>query len=90
LLKQPEWHDFGPTFASEQLTKRHGIEVSDETVRQWMIQAGLWKPKSRRLEQVHCWRPRRSGFGELVQWDTSEHDLAGRTRPGALPGADDR
>src|SRR3979490_548950 len=22
LLKQPEWHDFGPTFASEQLSKR--------------------------------------------------------------------
>ena len=30
-------------------------------------------------EAVHCWRPRRSGFGELVQWDTSEHDwLEGR------------
>ena len=28
---------------------------------------------------MHCWRPRRSGFGELVQWDTSEHDwLEGR------------
>src|SRR5712672_3861689 len=26
LLKQPDWHDFGPTFASEQLAKRHGIE----------------------------------------------------------------
>jgi len=79
LLKQPEWHDFGPTFASQQLAKRHGIEVSDETVRQWMIEAGLWKPKSRRLQQVHCWRPRRSAFGELVQWDTSEHDwLEGR------------
>ena len=25
LLKQPDRHDFGPTFASEQLTKRHGI-----------------------------------------------------------------
>jgi hypothetical protein len=28
LLKQPEWHDFGPTFASEQLAKRHEIHVS--------------------------------------------------------------
>jgi hypothetical protein len=28
---------------------------------------------------VHGWRPRRSRFGELVQWDTSEHDwLEGR------------
>jgi len=79
LLKHPDWHDFGPTFASEQLAKRHGIELSDETLRQWMIGAGLWKSKSRRLEERHVWRPRRSGFGELVQWDTSEHDwLEGR------------
>src|ERR1035437_10105772 len=41
LLKQPEWHDFGPTFASEQLAKRHSIEVSKETVRGWMVAAGL-------------------------------------------------
>lgn len=79
ILAQPDWHDFGPTFACEQLAKRHGISVSDETLRGWMIQAGLWKAKARRLEEVHCWRPRRSAFGELVQWDTSEHDwLEGR------------
>src|SRR6202165_4991731 len=79
ILKQPDWYDFGPTFASEQLTKRHGIELSDETLRQWMIQAGLWKSRGRKMQDVHCWRPRRSGFGELVQWDTSEHDwLEGR------------
>src|ERR1700694_3532175 len=79
ILKQPDWYDFGPTFASEQLTKRHGIELSDETLRQWMIQAGLWKSRGRKMENVHCWRPRRSAFGELVQWDTSDHDwLEGR------------
>ncbi len=27
ILKQPVWHDFGPTFACEQLAKRHGITV---------------------------------------------------------------
>jgi transposase len=79
ILKQPDWHDFGPTFASEQLAKRHGIELSDETLRGWMIEAGLWKSRARHKEDVHCWRPRRSAFGELVQWDTSEHDwLEGR------------
>jgi len=79
ILQQPDWHDFGPTFASEQLAKWHGIELSDETLRRWMIQAGLWKSHARKLEPVHCWRPRRSAFGELVQWDTSEHDwLEGR------------
>src|ERR1035437_4276081 len=79
LLKQPDWHDFGPTFASEQLAKRHGIELSDETLRGWMIEAGLAKTGARRIQAVHWWRPRRSAFGELVQWDTSEHDwLEGR------------
>src|ERR1700681_3114546 len=82
ILKQPDWHDFGPTFASEQLAKRHGIQLSDETLRRWMITAGLWKSKSRKLPAIHCWRPRRSAFGELVQWDTSEHDwLGGRGEP---------
>jgi transposase len=79
ILKRPDWHDFGPTFASEQLAESHGIHISDETTRKWMIEAGLWKPRSRRLQEVHEWRPRRSAFGELVQWDTSEHDwLEGR------------
>ncbi len=79
ILKQPDWHDFGPTFAAEQLGKRHQIEVGKETLRGWMIEAGMWKSNSRRLQEIHCWRPRRSAFGELVQWDTSEHDwLEGR------------
>lgn len=79
ILKQPDWHDFGPTFAAEQLGKRHQIRVGKETLRGWMIEAGLWKSRSRRLPEAHAWRPRRSGFGELVQWDTSEHDwLEGR------------
>lgn len=79
ILRRPEWHDFGPTFAAEQLWKRHRIEVGKETLRGWMIEDGLWQPGSRKIRDIHCWRPRRSGFGELVQWDTSTHDwLEGR------------
>jgi hypothetical protein len=82
LLKQPEWHDFGPTFASEQLAKRHSIQASKETVRAWMVTAGLWKAQPRKLGETHFWRARRSGYGELVQWDTSNHDwLEGRGEP---------
>ena len=33
ILKQPDRHDFGPTFAAEQLAKRHQIEVGKETLR---------------------------------------------------------
>lgn len=79
ILKKPEWHDFGPTFAAQQLAKRHQIQVGKETLRGWMIDAGLWKSKAQTIEEVHVWRPRRTGFGELVQWDTSDHDwLEGR------------
>src|SRR5271169_2801227 len=79
ILRKPDWHDFGPTFAAEQLAKYHQIRVGKETLRGWMIAAGLWKPGSRRIQDVHGWRPRRSAFGELVQWDTSTHDwLEGR------------
>jgi hypothetical protein len=44
-----------------------------------MIGGKLWRAKKEKVRQVHVWRPRRSRFGELVQWDTSEHDwLEGR------------
>lgn len=79
ILKKPEWHDFGPTFAAEQLAKRHQMRVGKETLRGWMIEAGLWKSKPQAIGDVHAWRPRRTAFGELVQWDTSDHDwLEGR------------
>jgi hypothetical protein len=74
VLRQPDWHDFGPTFASEQLAKRYRIQVSKETVRAWMIAEGLWQRHPRAVGVVHEWRPRRSAYGELVQWDTSDHD----------------
>ena len=74
-----EYADFGPTLASEYLQRDHQITVSRETVRQWMLRAGIWKGRQRRVEGVHVWRRRRSCFGELVQWDTSDHDwLEGR------------
>jgi len=79
ILSDPVYQGFGPTLACEYLRKKHGIEVSKETVRQWMIRAKLWRGKKEKVRQVHTWRPRRSRFGELVQWDTSEHDwLEGR------------
>src|SRR6516225_7462409 len=79
ILSAPVYAGFGPTLAAEYLKKKHGIEVSKETVRQWMMGAQLWRRKKAKVRQVHTWRPRRSRWGELVQWDTSEHDwLEGR------------
>jgi hypothetical protein len=73
------WHDYGPTLAAEELAEQHGIQVSRETLRQWLIEANLWRRRRARIEQAHVWRARRARYGELVQWDTSEHDwLEGR------------
>jgi DNA-binding Lrp family transcriptional regulator len=79
ILADPVYRGFGPTLAAEYLHNKHEITVSKETVRQWMVKAGLWKADRRRVVEVHQWRPRRSRCGELVQWDTSTHDwLEGR------------
>lgn len=78
-LVQAKYRDFGPTLACEYLAKHDEVKVSKETLRQWLIRAGLRRVKRRKVEEVHVWRPRRSCRGELVQWDTSEHDwLEGR------------
>ncbi len=78
-LVQREYRDFGPTLATEYLAEQHGLGVSKETLRQWLMAAGVWKRKRRRVEEVHVWRARRACRGELVQWDSSDHDwLEGR------------
>src|SRR5436309_9321953 len=79
ILSAPVYNGFGPTLASEYLSKEHGINASKETVRQWMKRAKLWRGNKAKVKEVHMWRPRRSRFGELVQWDTSDHNwLEGR------------
>jgi hypothetical protein len=35
---------------------------------------GCVRARARRVVEVHIWRPRRERFGELVHWDTSDHD----------------
>jgi transposase len=71
-LVTKHYRDFGPTLAAEKLQERDHVRVSRETLRQWMIEGGLWKTR-RPARAVHLWRPRRPCFGELVQMDTSEH-----------------
>jgi transposase len=79
ILSQQVYRGFGPTLAAEYLANKHKLRVGRETLRGWMITAKLWRAKPKRVEKVHTWRARRSRLGELVQWDTSEHDwLEGR------------
>jgi hypothetical protein len=69
--------DFGPTFASEKLAGE-GLVVRPQTLRRWLLAAGLWQ-RRRRRDPHRSRRPRRACFGELVQIDASVHDwLEGR------------
>jgi len=73
-LVRQRYSDFGPELAREHLAREHGFTHSTETLRGWMIQAGLWAPKKRRAKRVHSPRARRACLGELVQIDGSHHD----------------
>lgn len=63
--------DLGPTFAAEKLLE-DGLAVDHETLRRWLMGAGLWR-KRRRRSAHRSWRERRARFGELVQIDGSHH-----------------
>ena len=65
--------DFGPTLAVEYL-QADGYTVSKERLRQWLIEADLWKAKHEQAKRRHTPRQRRSCVGELVQIDGSPHD----------------
>jgi len=52
----------------------HTMTVGVETLRQWMISDGLWRPHAKRKPKVYQPRYRRDGFGELIQIDGSHHD----------------
>jgi len=73
-LVQSRYADFGPTLAAEKLDEQHGVIVSVETLRRWMIEVELWVPRSQRTRRVHQPRHRRSCFGELIQIDGCDHE----------------
>jgi transposase len=74
VISQPIYADFKPTLLSEVLSQDYEIVLSKETLRQWMIEWGLWISKRTRQKPIHCRRARRSQRGELVQIDGSHHD----------------
>lgn len=73
LLVKENYSDHGPTLVSERLKERHGIVLSDETLRKWMIAEGLRRSKRRKERKIHQRRTRRSRFGEMIQGDGSHH-----------------
>src|SRR5258707_1824332 len=65
--------DFGPTLAAEKLAELHGIHLACETVRQWMIAAGLCEDCRGPLKPVHQPPDRRDFLVGLMQIDGLEN-----------------
>src|SRR5260370_29455673 len=64
---------FGPTLAAEHLAEEDGLSLDEETLRRWMLGAGLWS-RQRGRKRAHLRRRlRKEHFGELVQLDGSFH-----------------
>lgn len=61
---------FGPTLAAEHLESDDGMKVDAETLRRWMLAAGLWS-RTRKRKQHRRRRARKEHFGELLQLDGS-------------------
>ena len=68
---QERYPDFGPTLAAEKLAL-DGLVVDHDTLRGWLMKAGLWQKRRKRAKH-RSWRERRAHFGELVQLDGSHH-----------------
>ncbi len=64
---------FGPTLAAEKLSEMEGIQISDETLRLWLIETGDWE-KARKVRAHRQWRERKHYLGEMIQIDGSHHD----------------
>jgi transposase len=72
-LYEKKYADHGPTLAAECMAEDDRVIVPVETLRQWLLSAGLWR-KKRRCRPYRQRRARKEYFGELVQMDGSHHD----------------
>ena len=68
---------FGPTLAAEKLAEEDGLApISRETLRLWLLEAGLWQ-RHRRHRPYRKRREPKHHFGELLQRDGSHHPWFG-------------
>ncbi len=72
---------FGPTLAAEHLAWEDRLKIDAETLRRWMLEAGLWS-RERKHRRHRRRRERKEHFGEMVQMDGSFHDWLEERGPG--------
>ena len=72
-LYKEKYPDFGPTLATEKLFEIDKIKINDETLRLWLLGAGISYNK-RKVRPHRQWRQRKACFGQMIQLDGSHHD----------------
>src|SRR5664280_713053 len=73
-LLKGRYADFGPTLAHEKLVELEGLKLCLGSVRNIMIEEGIWQAKKVWKQAGHPLRERRACYGELVQMDGTDHD----------------
>jgi transposase len=77
-LYKTKYRGFNLTHMTEFLNEEEGIKISRESVRQILLEKGSYT-KQRRYPKHRQWREPCSREGQMVQFDTSDHDwLEGR------------
>lgn len=71
-LYRERYRDFGPTLAREKLIEINKIKIGIQTLRNWLIEEGVWQVTHRRRKH-RMWRQRKYHFGEMIQIDGSHH-----------------
>lgn len=72
-LYRERYKGFGATLFAEKLLFHHETRISDETLRNWLIESGDLK-KTRKGRTHRKWRERKGHWGEMVQMDGSHHN----------------
>lgn len=64
--------DLGLLWRQKNSWQLDAIQISDETLRLWLLDAGEWQ-KKRKRKPPRQWRPRKEHCGEMLQLDGSQH-----------------
>ena len=90
MLRRGKYDGFNDQHFTEKLAEVEGLELSRETVRRILREAGIGSPRKRRAPKHRRRRERKAQAGQMILWDGSEHDwLEGRGPRLCLMGAID-
>lgn len=76
-LYRERYSDYGPKLFAEMILDHHASSFKripdHETIRRWLLKAGLWSTERKRRAHRRK-RERRDSLGSMIQFDGSDHD----------------